>query len=664
MAPPSRFSPEAPLADGISLVPERDVVVGDDGALIATSREPWLRLVPGGGASIDRWVELIYEASLIAPLARPLLRCVTPHGVKDEILPAPMFGRAIWLGMIPARTSAIWISPTDQPGPFHFHLAGLRGLTLAELVKRGLRQRAGHTLLGLGLGLAGQSFHAERLFRNALMATPLKDYRRWRELRHRAPAWDGLDALPSEAARGPHIRVVLPDADETAITRWLTRLRAQPWPRWSLAAPFETEPTLGKVLALTAGAPLRAALCDLDARDLVVLARRGGSWADEAPAIVGAAALRDDADLYYADEEGAGADSPPRLKPDWSPLLAQSVDLIGGAWFARVGWARDALGDRAPSEILDLPIRVGPDFRATHIRRVLFTGPARVRPSRVAFRPLTSPEPLRATVIIPTRDRVDLLRKCCASLARIPAGADFEVIIVDNDSREAGTRAYLAQLLSDPRFRVLPRPGPFNFSALCNAAAAEARTQTLVFLNNDTEAISNHWLERLIAWTQVPTIGAVGAKLLFPNMRLQHAGVIVGIDGHACHFEYNAAADALGYFGRLDVPHELSAVTGACLAVARAKFDAIGGFDAVNLPVEYCDIDLCLRLAERGWTALLEPAAVLIHHESATRKASLAQERRYAAEVAYFKSRWRHRLRADPYFHPALSLDWHGPALG
>jgi GT2 family glycosyltransferase len=664
MAPPSRFSPEAPVTDGIPLVPERDVVVGDDGGLIATSREPWLRLVLDGGASLDRWVELIYDASLLAPLARPLLRCLTPHGVKDEILPGPMFGRAIWLGMIPARTSAIWISPTDQPGPFRFHVVGLRGVRLAELARRGLRLRPGHTLLGLGLGLAGQSFLAERLFRRALMATPLKDYPRWRELRRRAPAWDGLDALPAEAAQGPHIRVILPHADATAIARWLDRLRAQPWPNWSLAAPFEREPTPGEVFALAEGAPLRAALSDLEARDLVVLARPGESWADEALAIAGAAALRDDADLYYADEDGVGAGSPPRLKPDWSPLLAQSVDLVGRAWFARVGWARDGLGDRAPGEIFDLPIRGGPDFKATHIRRVLFTGAARQRAARLALRPPASSAPPSATVIIPTRDRVDLLRECCASLTRVPAGVDFEVVVVDNDSREASTRAYFAELERDTRFRVLARPGPFNFSALCNAAATEARTQTLVFLNNDAEAVSNCWLERLISWTLVPAIGAVGAKLLFPNKRLQHAGVIVGIDGHACHFEHNAAGDTLGYFGRLDVPHELSAVTGACLAVARAKFDAVGGFDAVNLPVEYCDIDLCLRLAERGWGALLEPAAVLIHHESATRKASLMQERRYAAQVAYFKSRWRRRLRQDPYFHPALSLDWHGPALG
>ena len=121
--------------------------------------------------------------------------------------------------------------------------------------------------------------------------------------------------------------------------------------------------------------------------------------------------------------------------------------------------------------------------------------------------------------------------------------------------------------------------------------------------------------------------------------------------------------DELGYFQRLDVPHELSAVTGACLAVAKAKFGAVGGFDAQNLPVEFSDIDLCLRLTERGWASLLEPSAVLIHHEAATRKVSHDQERRYACEVAYFKARWRHRLRADPYFHAALSLDWHMAAL-
>jgi GT2 family glycosyltransferase len=664
MAPLSRLLPKAPLVQSVSLAPERDVAVGDGGALIATSREPWLRLVLDGAAPGDSWIELTYEAGLLGPLVRPVLRCVTPRETEDEILPGPIFGRAVWLGKIPAETSAISISPTDQPGPFHFRVVGWRKVTLAERIKRGLRGRPGHALLGLGFGLVGQSVHEERLFRRAMTPTPLDDYRRWRAARRRSPEWNGLDALPTEAALGPHIRVILPQADGETITRLLARLKAQPWPHWSLAAPFEHEPKRIEAIALNAGAPLRAALDGLDARDLVVVAPSAEAWADEALAILGAAALRDDADLYYADEDDVEACSSVRLKPDWSPRLAQSVDLIGAAWCARIGWAREALGERAPSELVDLPIRAGDGVTATHVGRVLFSGPARTRAPCVAARPPSSPHPPRATVIIPTRDRVDLLRRCCASLKRIPAGADFEVVVVDNGSRAAAAHAYFAELRRDPQFRVLNRPGPFSFSALCNAGAAEARTQTFVFLNNDTEAVSDRWLERLVAWTLDPGIGAVGAKLLYPNGRLQHGGVIIGVDGHANHFERHAAADSRGYFERLDVPHELSAVTGACLAVARAKFEAVGGFDAVNLPVEFSDIDLCLRLGERGWTALLEPAAVLIHHEAATRKASLTQEQRYAAEVAYFKSRWRHRLRADPYFHPALSLDWHSAALG
>jgi GT2 family glycosyltransferase len=199
---------------------------------------------------------------------------------------------------------------------------------------------------------------------------------------------------------------------------------------------------------------------------------------------------------------------------------------------------------------------------------------------------------------------------------------------------------------------------------LCNAAAEAARAATLAFLNNDVEALSLDWLDRLLAWARLPSVGAVGAKLLFPDGRVQHAGVVVGVDGHATHFERFRRADSSDYFGRDDAPHEVAAVTGACLVVEKAKFDAVGGFDAVNLPVEFSDIDLCLRLAERGWTNLVEPAAVLTHREAATRKAWLSQEERYADQVAYFKSRWRKALRDDPFFHPALSLDWHSAALG
>ena len=631
-----------------------------DGRTIATSREPWLRLDVAVEPLAGRWIELVYEASFVDPVARPLLRCLAPSGEKTEILPAPIFGRAIWLGRIPAQTRAILISPTDRPGPFALRVVGLRGIALGERLKRG--RRLPQTLLGVGLALAGHDFLAERHFRRALMSTPLEAYAPWREARRRAAEWDGFDALPAAAAGGPHLRVVLVDPGERTVARALERLSAQPWPRWSLAVCGAA--ARKDVVAMPRGATLTECLAGLAASDFVAVTDAGAEWSPETAPAVGAAALREEADLYYADEEAPLGAAPPRLKPGWSPILAESVDLIGRAWFARVGWARAALGARPVDELAASPIRAGGGDRVVHIARALLACASRPRVKRPVAAPAIAAARPAATIVIPTRDRADLLRRCLESLARVAVTADYEAIVVDNGSREPAARAYLADLPRDPRFRALDRPGPFNFSALCNDAAALARAPTLVFLNNDVEAVSAGWLDRLIAWTALPTVGAVGAKLLYPNRRLQHAGVVVGIDGLACHFERRGPAEALGYFQRRDVAHEASAVTGACLAVERAKFEAVGGFDAANLPVEFSDIDLCLRLGERGWIALVEPAAVLLHREAATRKASATQELRYAGEVAYFRARWRGRLRADPYFHPALSLDWHNAALG
>src|ERR1700733_13897819 len=180
------FSPDEAGAETITLVPERDVI-GLDGKRIATSHEPWLRLEFAGGVPANRWIELTYEASLVDPLARPLLRCVTAHDVKEEILPGTLFGRAVWLGKIPAKTKAIWISPTDRPGPFAFRVVGLREISFSERVARGWHPR--HTLLAIGYGLAGRLVLAERHFRRTLMSTPLESYGSWRETRRRKPDW-------------------------------------------------------------------------------------------------------------------------------------------------------------------------------------------------------------------------------------------------------------------------------------------------------------------------------------------------------------------------------------------------------------------------------------------------------------------------------------------
>lgn len=268
------------------------------------------------------------------------------------------------------------------------------------------------------------------------------------------------------------------------------------------------------------------------------------------------------------------------------------------------------------------------------------------------------------SIIIPIRDHHDLLRQCLDSILANAKDVRFEIIVVDNDSTKAETANYLSDISREPRIRILHAPGPFNFSALCNAAAREAKFEMLVFLNNDTKVLSSDWLQKLAAWACGPDIGAVGAKLLFPNEKVQHVGVALGLYGTAAHFEAGSPPDSAGYFGRLEVPHELSAVTGACLAVERSKFELVGGFDEVNLPVEFGDVDFCLKLREQGFRNLVEPHAQLTHLESASRGNAIPSETRYQDEIAYFRQRWMSVIRNDPYLHPALSIETTTPALG
>ncbi len=662
MAPHSRSSPADIRHESVGLIAECDVVRGETGWEARTD-EPWLRLSVNASEFAGCWIELIYDLGLTDAVTRPLLRSVVADGHQDQILPGAVLGRAIWLGRIPNGTIAILVSPVNSPGPFAFRIVSARILSRRQLVSRGIGMRPKYVMLGLGHEFFGNDLESERCFRRALHSTPIRIHRRWAEPRRRAPEWDGFDALPTKAVEGPHIRVVATDRNGLFLERLRSWLHAQPWPYWSLAAPM-SDPS-PDVVAFPPEARLAECLTDLRPRDFVIIVQPQDNWAPETLGAVGVASLSDDSDVYYGDEEII--DRGLKLKPDWSSILARFADLIGRAWVARAEWARRVIGNLRVTEAAATPLPVNAGVRAAHLRRVLLRSriPEPIK-TRDAVRP--SPPPATGlpctTIVIPTRDRVDLLRSCVKSLLRDGGRMDWEAILVDNGSKEPEASAYLREVVRDSRFRVLERPGPFNFSALCNAGAAEARAPNLIFLNNDIVALSPDWLDLLVGWTALPSVGAVGAKLIYPDGRLQHGGVVIGVDGHATHFERFGRPDEPGFFDRLNVPHEVSAVTGACLAVEKTKFDAVGGFDAINLPVEFSDIDLCLRLAERGWTTLVEPAARLIHHEAATRKVWRSQEQRYAGQVAYFKERWRARLRDDPYFNPALSLDWHTAALG
>jgi GT2 family glycosyltransferase len=283
---------------------------------------------------------------------------------------------------------------------------------------------------------------------------------------------------------------------------------------------------------------------------------------------------------------------------------------------------------------------------------------ARVGGGHRLFWPLPE-RPVRVSVIVPTRDRLELLEPCLNSLQATGGNnLAIELLVVDNNSVLPATLTYLSDLEASGQARVLRCPGPFNFSALINAAAAIAEGELLLLLNNDIEARQPGWLEVMAGQALREEIGCVGAQLLYPDGTLQHAGVILGIGGVAGHsHKYQSASDH-GHQMRPQLSQNLSAVTGAALMIRRALFQRLGGLDEEKLHVSYNDLDLCLRAMAAGYRNLYCAEAVLVHHESKSRGAPITPDalNQWKQERDVMQQRWGTFLEADPYYHPQLSL--------
>jgi GT2 family glycosyltransferase len=261
------------------------------------------------------------------------------------------------------------------------------------------------------------------------------------------------------------------------------------------------------------------------------------------------------------------------------------------------------------------------------------------------------------SIIIPTKDQKELLSRCISGILDRTRYQNLELLIVDNRSEETATHAYLDQIAADSRIRLLHYDEPFNFSLINNWAANQATGEVLLFLNNDTEVIGPDWLRHLVANACRAEVGAVGAKLLYPSGRVQHAGVILGMGGVAGHFHLGCQRHDPGYFSRALLQQNLSAVTAACLAMRRAVFEEVGGFNG-DLRVAFNDVDLCLRIRQRGYLIIWTPLAELYHHESASRGSDLVLTRHheFLQENEYMHAKWGWALQRDPYFNPNLSL--------
>ncbi|MBL8498586.1 glycosyltransferase [Nitrosomonas sp. JL21] len=263
------------------------------------------------------------------------------------------------------------------------------------------------------------------------------------------------------------------------------------------------------------------------------------------------------------------------------------------------------------------------------------------------------------TLIIPTRNGVQLLRQCITSIIEKTTYQNYDILIVDNNSDDAATLQYFSELEEKGHARILRDSRPFNYSALNNNAVRHARGEFVGLLNNDVEVITPDWLSEMLAIAAQPGVGAVGARLWYPDDTLQHGGVILGLGGIAAHSHKHLPRQKADQSVRVSCTQNLSAVTAACLLVRKSIYEQVGGLEEQNLQVAFNDVDFCLRLLEAGYRNVWTPHAELYHHESATRGYENTPEKmaRFRTEIEYIKQRWSHLLFNDPAYNPNLTLD-------
>jgi GT2 family glycosyltransferase len=517
----------------------------------------------------------------------------------------------------------------------------------------------------------------------------------------------------------PRISILTPvyNTPETALRRMAASVSAQIYPNWELCVIDDgsTDPRVGRFLDELQSADARrirvrhlvanegiagasAAALELASGEFVALLDHDDELAPEALyEVVRRLNADPDLDIVYSDEDKLELDGrrvEPFFKPGWSPDLLLSMNYIGHLAALRRSLVEDVGGFRRGfdgSQDYDLFLRCAERTeRIAHIPKILYhwrklpssasTGHAAkplahgaatlaiaealrrrdreasvesVIPGRYAVRYALRDQPL-VSIIIPTRDRWQLLRQCLDSIRTLTDYPNYEIVVLDNDSTEPATRAFLGSL--DGTAKVAVSHGQFNFARINNEGVKHAAGDYFLFLNNDTTITRPQWLRAMLEHAQRPEVGAVGARLLYPDGRIQHAGVVLGIGGVAGHaFKYDRP-DAGTHFDLPNVVRNCSAVTAACMMVRRQVFEEVGGFDE-RFAVAFNDVDLCCRIRARGYLIVYTPLAELCHLESASRKSLHPPE-----DDALMWQHWGDAIQAgDPYYNPNLTRvyeDW------
>ncbi|CAL4869179.1 hypothetical protein MMA231_03470 (plasmid) [Asticcacaulis sp. MM231] len=402
-------------------------------------------------------------------------------------------------------------------------------------------------------------------------------------------------------------------------------------------------------------------------------------------------------DVIYSDEDvidQEGTRSAPNFKPEPNKELLLSHNMIGNltAFSTRVLRKLNGFPDlEVPALEYDLALKVVEQTPPDHIRHV----PRILYHARLNLAQTIAPNPSatvvknhlvrmnkQATVteapeapghnrvrydlpeqlplisiIIPTRDRVDILRICLNSLFELTTYPRLEVIVVDNGSTDQETLAYLEQVQGENGVVILRDDSPFNFSALNNRAVQKAHGDYVCLMNNDIEILTPDWLEEMLSFAHQPEIGCVGARLWYPDDTIQHAGVLIGFHGVAGHMHKALPRGEPGYQKRAILHQSVSAVTAACLLVQKHIYQTVGGLDE-ELAVAFNDVDFCLKVRAAGYRNVYTPYAEMVHHESASRgtSANPINAARELSEVNIMKKRWTEELKVDPAYNPNLTL--------
>ncbi len=408
-------------------------------------------------------------------------------------------------------------------------------------------------------------------------------------------------------------------------------------------------------------------------------------------------------DILYSDEDNIsgqrGRREGPHFKPDWSPDTLRSFQYVGHilvikkALLDEIGGFREGYDG---SQDYDLILRATDRSRhVEHIAKILYHW--RMHPESVAGNPFskryayesakkaltdhlsrqgiagtiedglllgsyqvryTIEQTPLVSILIPNCDHVKDLRICISSILEKSSYQRYEIIIIENNSVDRATFDYYDQLRKHENVRLLSWKGAFNFSEVNNYGVEHASGEVLLFLNNDTEVINSDWLERMLEHAMRPVVGAVGAKLYYPNGTIQHAGIIIGMGGAAGHSHQHCPPGAFGYFGRPKMIHNVTGVTGACLMLRKTVFQQVGGFDE-RFALAYNDVDLCLKVRDEGYFVVWTPFAELYHYESRSRGYEVTPGRmaRFSEEIELFRKKWESVLRrGDPYYNPNMSL--------